>query len=49
VGGVLRVLLAHREVLASVGDVFAAVRDRTAAPVVSEAPSEVAGEAAGDA
>jgi len=43
VGGDLRVLLSHREVLASVGDVFAAVRAQTQPPIVAEA------EAAGDA
>jgi putative sterol carrier protein len=36
VGGDLRVLLAHREVLAQVGDVFAAVREQTAPPLVAE-------------
>jgi putative sterol carrier protein len=36
VGGDLRVLLEHSEVLAQLDDVFAAVRARTAPPVVTE-------------
>lgn len=36
IGGDLRALLDHAEVLAQVGDVFASVRDRTAPPVVAE-------------
>ncbi|MCU1370911.1 MAG: hypothetical protein JWO77_2105 [Ilumatobacteraceae bacterium] len=53
VGGDLRVLLAHQEVLASVGDVFAAVRERTLPPevdeAVGEAVAETASEVVGDA
>lgn len=37
VGGDLRVLLDHNEVLAQVGDVFAAVRERTDPPVIDPA------------
>jgi putative sterol carrier protein len=43
VGGDLRVLLDHNEVLAQIGDVFAAVRQRTEAPVIAaahEGPSD---------
>lgn len=40
VGGDLRVLLEHREVLAQVGDVFASVREETEPPVVAEIPGD---------